>query len=145
MTRFRKWNQWKHASHFRFLMFFVEHVHWQKNVVMDVIEKKFVKIKYFFPEFFLVHHHMREIFLSTGEFAKTLTHTVITGSQRLRHANTQCFDVLARAVWHRAWAVLLSVDRVNLHMVNLDQDWLSSLPKLEKRDRKSVVSIIKAS
>ena len=63
---------------------------------MDVIDKKFVKIKYFFPEFFLVHHHMRRIFLSTGEFAKTLTHTVITGSQRLRHANTQCFEVLAR-------------------------------------------------
>lgn len=56
---------------------------------MDVIDKKFVKIKYFFPEFFLVHHHMRGIFLSTGEFAKTLTHTVIAGSQRMRHANTQ--------------------------------------------------------
>ena len=113
--------------------------HWQKNVVMDVIDKKFVKIKYFFPEFFLVHHHMRGIFLSTGEFAKTLTHTVIAGSQRLRHANTQCFEVLARAVWHRAWAMLLSVDRVNLHMEN------QQLTKLEKRDRKSVISIIKAS
>ena len=61
--------------------------------------------------------HTHEILFSTGEIAETSNYVIRTGSQRRGHGNTQCFDVLARAVCLRACVAFLRVDRVFLRVV----------------------------